>query len=152
MNRYTSKQPFRVPVWEGQPDFYRAVLQFHGVAHRGDSYEGRVFLATPDADPGTSTQLEAGYAGSFYVFGHGPCFGDEGHCDVEQGPPIHHFDYRRPHPLRGQRMTVDITEALRRLIDGGAAEVEVTVVPTNAHNEDVGDALHFAHVSLVTYD
>jgi hypothetical protein len=152
MNRYTTKKPFRVPSWEGQPEFYRAVVQLHGVGHRGDSYEGRVFLATPDAHPGTPTELDAGYAGSFYVFGHGPCFGDEGHCDVEQGPPIHHFDYRRPHSLRGQRMTVDVTDALRRLIAQGAEEVGVTIVPSNAHDEDVGDALHFERLSLVTYD
>jgi hypothetical protein len=152
MKQYTTKKPLAIPAWEDQPEFYRADLQFHGVGHRGDSYEGRVFLATPDANPGTPTELDAGYAGSFYVFGHGPCFGDEGHCDVEQGPPIHHFDYRRPHPLQGQRMTVEITEALRRLIASGSSEVEVTVVPTNARNEDVGDILHFKRLSLVTYD
>jgi len=152
MNRYTTKKPFAVPSWKDQADFYRADLQFHGVDHRGDSYEGRVFLATPDAHPQTPLALDAGYAGSFYVFGHGPCFGDEGHCDVGEGPPIHHFDYRRPHPLRGQRMTVTITEALRRLIAAGAEGVEVTVVPTNAHNEDVGDILRFERLSLVTYD
>ncbi len=152
MKRYTTKKPFAIPTWDKQPSFYRADLQFHGVGHRGDSYEGRVFLANPDADPSTPLELEAGYAGSFYVFGHGPCFGDEGHCDVEEGPPIHHFDYRRPHPLSGQRMTVTITEALRRLIAADAGEVEVTVVPTNARHEDLGDILHFERLSLVTYD
>jgi len=153
MELYTTKDaPFKIPAWEGQPDFYRADLQFHGVEHRGDSYEGRVFLGTTDVSPQTPTELESGYAGSFYVFGHGPCFGDEGHCDVEAGPPIHHYDYRRPHPLNTQRMTVTITKALRRTVEAGASAVEVTVIPTNAHNEEVGDILHFKRLSLVTYD
>jgi len=152
MERYTTKTPFEIPTWEGQPGFYRADLQFQGVEHRGNSYEGRIFLGSPDAGPGTPTHLDSGYAGSFYVFGHGPCFGDEGHCDVEAGPPIHHFDYRRPHPLNSQRMVVTITEALQRAVEAGAPGVEVTVVPTNPRNEEVGDVLHFERLSLVTYD
>jgi hypothetical protein len=152
MERYTSDPPFAVPVWDGQRRFYRADLHFHGVEHRGDSYEGRVFLNASDVDPRTSLNPEAGYAGSFYVFGHGPCFGDEGHCDVSEGAPIHHFDYRRPHALVRQRMVVTITAALERAIGAGADAVEVTVIPTNAHDEDIGDALHFERLSLVTYD
>jgi tyrosinase len=151
MERYTTEQPLAVPVWEGQPGFYRADLQFHGVAHRGDSYEGRVYLDSPEASPSTPMEPEAGYAGSFYVFGHGPCYGDDGHCEVPQGP-IHPFDYRRPHPLNPRLAVVTITDALRRLIDAGASEFRVTVVPSNVRDEDVGDLLHFDELSLVTYD
>jgi tyrosinase len=151
MERYTTPEPFGVPVWEGQPSFYRADLQLHGVKHSGDSYEGRVFLGAADADPRTPLEAESGYAGSFYVFGHGPCYGDDGHCEVPAGP-IHPFDYRRPHPLNRQTLAVTITDALRRLVEAGADRVEVTLVPTNVRDEDVGDVLHFEQLSLVTYD
>lgn len=151
MERYSTEKAFKLPLWEGQPHFYRADLHFHGVQHRGSSYEGRVFLDAPDADHRTPRELDAGYAGSFYIFGHGPCFGDDGHCEVPAGP-IHPFDYRRPHPLHARVAVVTITEALLRRIDAGGSEFDVTVVPSNAHDEAVGDVLHFDRLSLVTYD
>jgi hypothetical protein len=151
MERYTTSEPLAVPVFEEQPRFARADLEFHGVLHDRGSYEGRIFLNAPDADLGTPTEAEAGYAGSFYVFGHGSCYGDEGHCEVPSGP-IHPFDYRRPHPLYPQVMVVPVTEALERLIDSGTPELTVTVVPTNAHGEEVGDVLFFKRLALVTYD
>jgi tyrosinase len=151
MERYTTGQAFEVPVWEGQPGFYRADLHLHGVQHRGDSYEGRVFLDNPEAAPATSLEPASGYAGSFYVFGHGPCYGDDGHCAVPEGP-IHPFDYRRPHQLNPRLAVVTITEALQRLIEAGGSEFTVTVVPSNVRDEEVGDILHFDRLSLVTYD
>jgi tyrosinase len=151
MERYTTDRPFELPLWEGQPSFYRADLHFHGVEHRGDSYEGRVFLDAPDAGPATPMEPESGYAGSFYVFGHGPCYGDDGHCEVPQGP-IHPFDYRRPHPLNPRLAVVTITDALQRRIAAGGSEFGVTVVPTNVRDEEVGDVLHFQRLSLITYD
>jgi hypothetical protein len=153
MERYATPtdEPFAVPVWEGEPEFYRADLQFRDVEHRGDSYEGRVFFDAPEAGPGTPPEAEAGYAGSFYVFGHGPCFGDEGHCRVPGGP-IHPFDYRPPHQLNPQLMVVTVTEALRRLVESEKAEFHVTVVPMTPEGEGAGDVLHFRELSLVTYD
>jgi hypothetical protein len=151
MKGFSTPQPLEIPVWEDQPRFARADIEFHGVTHEGDSYEGRVFLNTPEASLGTPVEAEAGYAGSFYVFGHGPCWGDEGHCEVPSGP-IHPFDYRRPHPLLPEVMILPITEALQRVIDSGASDLTVTVVPTNAHDEDVGDVLFFERLALVTYD
>lgn len=151
MERYTTDQQFEVPVWDGQPEFRRADLHFHGVEHRGDSYEGRVYLDNPEATPGTPMDLDAGYAGSFHVFGHGPCYGDEGHCRVPQGP-IHPFDYRRPHPLNPRIAVVTITEALRCRVGAGGSSFDVTVVPSNVRDEELGDLLHFERLSLVTYD
>jgi hypothetical protein len=153
MERYSTPEdrPFAVPEWEGQPGFYRADLQFHGVGHRGDSYEGRVFFDAPDATPETPLDLDAGYAGSFYVFGHGPCFGDEGHCDVPPGP-IHPFDYRSVHHLAPQMLAVTVTGAVKRVVEAGKSDFGVTVVPTTVRNEEVGDILHFERLSLVTYD
>lgn len=148
---YRTAKPFAIPLWEGQPRFYRADLHLDGVDHSGDSYEGRVFLDNPEAGLSTPREIEHGYAGSFNVFGHGPCFGDEGHCDVPTGP-IHPFDYRRPHPLNRQLMVVTITAALLHKIDAGASEVHVTVVPADGNDEDLGNILDFKRLSLITYD
>lgn len=154
LGRYTTDPPLPVPGRDGQPAFARADLRFLGVSHRGDSYEGRVFLDAPEATPETPREADeagAGYAGSFYVFGHGPCFGDEGHCSVPQGP-IHPFDFRRPHELNPQLLTVTVTDALAAAARAGKEEVTVTVVPTNARNQELGEVLGFERVGLVTYD
>jgi hypothetical protein len=153
MKRYSTdgNEPFAVPLWEDQPEFYRADLHFHEVEHRGGSYEGRVYFDAPEAGPETGRDPQAGYAGSFYVFGHGPCFGDEGHCDVPSGP-IHPFDYRPPHPLNPQLMPVTVTEALKKVAEKGKSEFHVSVVPVTAKGEPAGDVLHFKELSLITYD
>jgi tyrosinase len=149
MDHYRTPEPLRMPAWPDQPPFKRADLIIDGVSHRGDSFEGRIFLA-PNADATTPKDPEHGYAGSLYVFGHGPCFGDEGHCN-DPGGPIHPFDYRRPHPLTPQVHVVQITDALRRLAEA-QSEVHVTIVPTTPKGEPAGDILSFDRLTLVTYD
>jgi len=150
MEHYTTPEPLLVPVWADQPPFRRADLIFDGVSHRGDSFEGRIFL-TDQADATTPKDPQHGYAGSLYVFGHGPCFGDDGHCH-DPGGPIHPFDYRRPHPLTAQVHVVQITEGLRGLAQTQAQNVHVTIVPTTAKGEPAGDVLFFDQLTMVTYD
>ena len=41
-----------------------------------------MYLNNPDASPDTDPTPENGYAGSYYIFGHGGCYGGEGHCEV----------------------------------------------------------------------
>lgn len=120
---------------------------FDGVGHDGDSYVGRIFLSA-DADESTLTTIDKGYAGSMYLFGHGRCFGDPGHCEVHSGP-IHPFDYRRPHMLTPQVHVVQITDALRAL---NVSEFPVTVIPTTATGQPAGDVLSLTGGSWVTYD
>ena len=105
-------------------DFRRADIEFLGVDHSGSSYEGRVYVNNPDADGATPQTLDAGYAGSYHIFGHGGCLGDAGHCDVT---PRRAYDPRPGHPLTGARKVVLASAALRGALDGG--EVSVTIVP-----------------------
>ena len=50
----------------------RAVeLRFGGIEQAGPSFEGRVYLNRPDADEHAPRTPEAGYAGSFHVYGYG---------------------------------------------------------------------------------
>ena len=69
--------------------FTRADLVFSGVDHSQTSYEVRVFLNNPTADASTPRTAEHGYAGRFVIFGHGGCFGDDGHCEVPSAPGQH---------------------------------------------------------------
>ncbi|WP_433785336.1 hypothetical protein ACQPX6_03045 [Actinomycetospora sp. CA-101289] len=118
-----TSQPFELAVGE---DVVRADIEFQGIDHSETSYEGRVFLNNPDATEGTPTTEDEGYAGSFHIFGHGGCYGDDhGHCEVVPRRP---FDPRPEHPLARAGKTVIATEALRRVAAPGST-VRITVVP-----------------------
>src|SRR5450631_1436017 len=92
--------------------FDRADLEIHGLDHSKASFEGRIFLNNPGADVGTPPDLEHGYAGSFFVFGHGGCAGDVGHCEVPTEPQ-RPFDLRPEHQLTRMTKRVTIGDQLR---------------------------------------
>ncbi len=148
MDRYVS-EPIEIPGAE-RSDFSRADLIFESVDHSGESYTAHVFLDNPDADERTPQDLEHGYAGSFSIFGHGGCAGDEGHCNIpeDQNDPE---DQRLLHPLTPHTKIVRITEALKRV---PGPEVRVTVVPVlpgeDAPQRD--DVLFFEGVEVAIYD
>ena len=132
-------------------DYSRVDIEFEGVEHGGSSYEGRVYVNNPEADADTERTPEQGYAGSYYVFGHGGCYGDQGHCDVVKRSP---YDPRTPHGLLPTRKVVIATDAVRRATASGAS-LTVTVVPVlMSTTEKVPDdeALpDFKAVSLISY-
>jgi hypothetical protein len=122
-------------------------LIFYGLDHSRESYEGRVFLNAPNHDADLPREGDA-YAGSFWIFGHGGCFGDVGHCDV----PVRDdpFDLRPPHQLTPATRTVTVTEAIKRLLDSGETETTVSVVAHTAADAP-SDVLAFEKVRLATY-
>ena len=141
------------------PGFYRADLEFHAVDHSGASFEARVFLNNPRANAGTALDAAHGYVDSFYVFGHGGCFGDEGHCDVPTGPR-RPFDLRPPHQLTPIDVRVVATDAVRaamRRARGG--KLRVTVVPVIEPEDEADytnkdllvDPLKIGSATLITY-
>jgi len=126
-NTYTS-QPISAAAIPLE-DVSRVDIEFERVDHSGASFEGRVFLNNPDADENTDPAPENGYAGSFFIFGHGGCFGDEGHCEVGTEPRQYDpYDPRRSHPLLPVEMSVEATEAVRRAASQ-SGDIAVTVVP-----------------------
>ena len=150
---YTSKR-LPLPLHDNGVPFARADLQFHALDHSVDSYEGRVFLNNPKATVDTPREEGDGYAGSLYVFGHPHCWGDAGHCTVPPGP-LHGYDDRRPHHLTPQLHVLDVTHALRRLVEGRGRTVTVTVLPVVRKGRRYSlaeDRLRFGHLELVTYD
>jgi hypothetical protein len=132
--------------------FYRADIIFHGVDHSGVSYEGRVFLNNPDASEKTPTTVENGYADSYYIFGHGGCFGDEGHCELKTG--VRDYDLRALHPVTPFNIRVTVTDALKRTLQH-TNNLTVTVVPIiHTPNDalDMDNCLKFKDFYLEFYD
>lgn len=147
MRRWTSP-PLERPDIDEEP-FTRADIVFYGVDHSGPSFEGLVFLNNPQAGPDTTRTPENGYAGSFKVFAHGGCYGDEGHCHIVQRP-VDPYDLRPPHPLEPWTLTVIATEAITALDTPEVTVTVVAVVPEEEHDEG-SDVLTLDHVRLATY-
>lgn len=129
-------------------DFSSADFEIGGIKHTGSSYEGLVYIGNPDADASTGKDPQSGYVGSFNVFGHGGCFGAEGHCDNTE-PERRRFDNR---PLaRSIRMKkrVSITEPLRRAAAPGG-EVQFSIVARTT-DPDPDGVLDVRRLSVVTY-
>ena len=133
--------------------YRRADIQLHGVDQAVPSYEGRVFLNRPDADPRTELDPERGYLGSFFVFGKVHCWGEEGHCEV---PERRGFDRRRD-PTRFAKVRVRIADGLLpRLVERADGELTLNVVAVIPEREDYRDfrpedVLRFDRLSIVTY-
>ncbi|HXU39375.1 MAG TPA: hypothetical protein VN937_23675 [Blastocatellia bacterium] len=148
----TYKSPRAVSVKELPFQFSRADLEFIGVDHSGASYEARVFINNPNADQETPKTEASGYAGSFSVFGHGGCFGDVGHCDINQRRD--EFDLRPSHPLEAIKKVVIATDAIKKAA-AQSADITITVIPVVmswTDKSDLEDVLKFDHINLVSYD
>jgi len=144
-----------LPAGEDLPDLSRADLTFYGLDHSGPSYQVRVFLNHPDAGPGTPLTADAGFVGRFSVFGHGGCFGDEGHCEVRG--PVSAFDRRPPHQLVPIARYLTVTDAVRDLIQRDTQSVTVTAVPVVrasalASADQAADVLVIDQVALHTFE
>jgi hypothetical protein len=145
VDRFTSK-PIELPSPEEL--FERADLIFYGIDHSGPSFEGRVFLDAPRNLDRESDTDHPNFVGSIFIFGHGGCFGDEGHCDVpaERDP----FDRRPPHQLEPAVRILTVTEAIRRLVEDGKEKAPVTIIVHTEEGERE-DVLAFDTVRLATY-
>jgi hypothetical protein len=150
MDWYVSP-PLQVPAPSALYKHDRVDLELHGVEHSGESFAVRVFVNAEDAGPETpAVRDNSAYAGSFYIFGHGPCLGDEGHCDVRTGP-ITPYDFRPPHPLMPQYHRLPITDALRASAHENTFNVTLVVVANHGGSYESVDALTFRRLSVVAY-
>lgn len=128
--------------------FDRVDLAIYDVDHSGPSFEARVFIGAPRGlkqDAGTD---HAAYAGSFYIFGHERCHGEEGHCEVptERDP----FDFRLPHHLEPRIEIVTVTEAVKRLTKAGKQKAIVDVIAFGPDGKAL-EALRFSQLRMLTY-
>lgn len=146
--------PIPLPAAIAAGEFSAAQLVFYDVDHSGASFTAPVFLDASDVSAATPLDPEAGFAGSFVIFGHGGCAGDLGHCDVpeQRKDP---FDSRPLHPLTPQTKTVDITRAMKRLLDAGPVEelrVSVLALLPGEEEARLGDVLFFSAMRLLAFD
>jgi hypothetical protein len=131
-------------------DYTRADLVFDEVDHSLASYEAQIFLNHPDAALNSGRDNDA-YAGSFFVFGHGGCFGDQGHCEVSPAPRDP-FDLRAPHQLTPVTKVVIITESLRRAVSAAPSAGQLTVTAVCFAPDHPGnDYLEFSRLRLLAY-
>jgi hypothetical protein len=142
-----------LPPTQGE-SFCRADLTFYGIDHSGPSFRVHVFFDVPDATTETPRTTDAGYVGSFAVFGHGGCFGEEGHCDVRG--PVTAFDRRPSHPLVPATRVLIATDEVRRRVAAGVRTVQVSAVAdvrpsALAHSDASADVLVVDQVALHTY-
>lgn len=145
MQRWTS-DPLPVPRHEAP--FAEASLEFEDLQHEGPSFVVYLYFGNEEVGEDAGEAGE-GFIGRLFLFGHGECWGGEGHCDVPRGP-IHEFDTRPPHPLTPINLAVDCTEALRNL--GDAEEATVTALAYSMEPEKKEEPLKFGRLTLVTYD
>lgn len=145
VDRYRSKA-LELPAPE--QCFARADLAFYEVDHSGPSFEARVYIGA-----GRGLARDAGidhpaYAGSLWIFGHGSCHGEEGHCEVpdERDP----FDYRLPHHLEPAPRILTVTPAIERLVEAGKAKASVDVFVHGPEGEPL-ETLDFSQLRLLTY-
>jgi tyrosinase len=147
-----SSQPIQLAPHFREAQFYRADIKFHEVDHSGASYEGRVFLNNLEANEKTPKTLENGYAGSFYIFGHGGCFGDVGHCDARPG--TRPYDKRPKHPVTATEAFVTITDPLKAAVNKSDT-ITLTVVPVIMaayEHLDQETPFKFSHFDIELYD
>ena len=146
MQRFVSDP---LPVPHHEHPYYRADLELVGLERFGSSYVAHVFLGNAQADQTTDRIPAQGYAARFTVFGHAICYGDEGHCEVTER--VSPFDRNPPHPLTPVNITVEITDALRR-VEADEVPVTLLAISSNPKDADRQDILRFERLTLVTYD
>jgi len=151
---YTSKK-LQLNIENLEKDFYRSDLIFYGMENSVPSYEGRVFVNNIEATLDTPLDLQHGYVGSYFIFGHGSCLGDMGHCDVHAKREKYDLI---PNPLRPYNLSMTITNKLKELAKN-TKEFSIMVVPKvvrppviNQEEIDMENIVKFSKVEIVTYD
>jgi hypothetical protein len=150
-NTFTSK-PVSIDFAGPTHRFEAANLEILDIDHSQASYEGRVFFNNPKANASTPKTLDHGYAGSFYIFGHGGCFGDVGHCEINE--KLDSYDYRDSHPLQPTQARIPVTAALKQYAKTHS-QISITIVPVvSAANKlcDTKNVFHFRQMRFLTYD
>ena len=144
VERFTT-EPIELPP--SDRPFDRADLIFYGIDHSGPSFEARVFMDTRGVGKGADSAHRA-YVGTFYIFGHGGCFGEVGHCDIPSDADP--FDLRPSHPLEPATRILTVTDSVRGLLERRVEAAKVTVV-ARSEGRASNDVLTFDQVRLATY-
>ncbi len=144
VGRFVSK-PVSIPE-PVRAGFRVAEVRLHRVPQLPRSCFIRVFLNLADANADTSIE-DPHYAGYLAVFGHGECYGGPGHCEVPQRRS-RMYDLRPRSHNTPRNHRVNVTTTTKRLLDGGASSLEITLVVVGADYCEDNDLLRLDGVSL----
>ena len=136
-----------------EQEIKRVDLILRDVDHLGCSYTGHVFFNNGRASLTTKRTAEAGYAGSFHVFGHGDCYGAPDHCS--QVPTSDAYDQSLAPASLPMEIHLTVTAAFLRA-SKKRKKVTLTIVPeVSDHPPYVSskpeEALKFGSASLAVY-
>lgn len=143
VGRFVSR-PIEIP--EPARAFRAAEVRLHRVPQLPRSCFIRVFLNLPDANADTSIEHE-NYAGYLAVFGHGPCYGGPGHCDLPPSRP-RKYDLRPRSHNTPRNHRINVTRTARQLLDNGATSLQITLVVIGADYCEENELLRLEGVSL----
>lgn len=148
VGRFVSR-PLDVPE-AVRTSFRQAEVRLHRVPQLRRSCFVRVFLNVPDANASTPID-HPGYAGYLAIFGHGACYGGPGHCDIPSRR-ARAYDLRPRSHDTPRNHRVNVTDAARRLVDGGATTLQITLVVIGADYQEDDDVLRLEATSLSFLD
>jgi tyrosinase len=144
VGRFVSK-PIPIPK-PARTSFRSVEVRLHRVPQLPRSCFIRVFLNLPDANASTPID-HANYAGYLSVFGHGPCIGGPGHCELPP-PRAREYDLRPRSHNTPRNHRVNVTKSAKRLLDGGATSLQITLVVIGADYREDNELLRVDGVSL----
>jgi tyrosinase len=143
VGRFVSKP---IEVSDAVRSFRAAEVRLHRVPQLPRSCFIRVFLNLPDANADTSIEHD-NYAGYLAIFGHGPCIGGPGHCELPPSRP-RKYDLRPRSHNTPRNHRINVTRTARRLLDDGATSLQITLVVIGADYCEDNELLRLEGVSL----
>lgn len=141
-----------VPLGPVGPELTKAQIDFHQTKPPINSYKLKAYVNLPEANAETSFE-HPNYGGQICFFGHGNCFGADGHCDPYWSGRDS-YDTRPDHPLRYKKTSysIDISRCLKGLTENKEpVDVNLYLVLTDSEGKQVPvDEVSFSDISLVT--
>lgn len=148
MQRWTSDPPLELPI--DLVNVSRVDLEFEELRRDLGSFSAFVFVTKGDDPkvPDDAGRSHPGFAGAFSLFAQHGCWGEEGHCDWERAP-VSAFDRTAEHHLAPSDLTLDVTEAAKKL--SSLESVVVTVLAYPADDPEGGGVLGFSRLTALVY-
>lgn len=145
MQRWSTPEP--LPLTIDVQRVKRIDLEFLDVRQDSGSFTFYVFLNAPDLPADAGRDHEA-FAAGWTVFAKSECWGEDDHCAWERGP-LHAFDRSPQHHLTPVNLTLDVTDAVKRL--GDPDELLVTIHAARPGDPEADDVLRFRELVVLAY-
>jgi hypothetical protein len=147
MQRWTTPEPLVLPIRFSEVQ--RLDLEFINVRRDAGSFTAFVYVNVDEPSIGDAGRNHEHFAGSFSIFAPTECWGVEDHCDWSKGP-VSAFDRRPPHHLTPINVSMDITDAIRRLGDPDALTVTIHAARREDPDAEEG-VLRFERLTALAY-